>query len=253
MKDLKSQLNKGQQAQPASRLPRIQWTKKNIIIAVACGMFALILIFALIFMITFFGKAADRLASDDGTPRYAMSQQGQYGGYSGGFNTTDLTEDGIEDPAVAESPKAFEYGAVAGNNYQSAFSGVKFYAPTDWNVQDHSALGSSSNGTIYDMAATSADGETSVAVIYYPLNSQYKSASSMLNAMKKNTAGEMLNDTVSIRKGGKNFTGYLYTVEQNGTTTYSEVIGTEVNGYIVIIQAKGWTTNQLSAAMSYFK
>ncbi len=252
MKDFKDQLNRAQSIADEGNSKRGSYYNKPAIAVVTA--ICLVILAMVIVMLVIFGKAcntaADVLLDDSNNSTYANNiYSGQYSGYSGNYqsNTAEQTE------KTNAAPADFSYGVVAGTNYESSFSGLKFYGPSGWILQDHSALGSSSNGTLYDMAAQSSDGETSVAVLYYPLNSKYKSATAMLKAMQANTDGTVLNDSVSIRKGGNSFTGYIYTNNENGTTTYSEVIGTEVDGYVLLIQAKAMSSNELSAAIAYFR
>lgn len=251
MKDFKDQLNRAQSIADEGNSKRGSYYNKPAIAVVTA--ICLVILAMVIVMLVIFGKAcntaADVLLDDSSNSTYANNlYSGQYSGYSGTYQTTEAQTE-----KTNAAPADFSYGVVAGTNYESSFSGLKFYGPSGWILQDHSALGSSSNGTLYDMAAQSADGETSVAVLYYPLNSKYKSAPAMLKAMQANTDGTILNDSVSIRKGGNSFTGYIYSNNESGTTTYSEVIGTEVDGYILLIQAKAMSSNELSAAIAYFR
>lgn len=249
MKDLKDQLNKGQRAAAdAGSSKGSGYYNKPVIIAVIaiCAILLIGMIVAIILGLRFTNKAVE-VFDDPANTTYSYNLTG--GSYTSLFETTTIPGE----VSTTETVKEFSYGVVAGNNYQSDFSGLKFYGSQGWVLQDHNSVSSPGNGTIYDMYGTSEDGETSVIVMYYPLNQKYSTVTSMLKAMESSTSGTVLNDTISVRKARHNFTGYMYSTESNGTTTYSEVIGTEVNGYALIIQAKAWTTNQLSAAMAYFK
>lgn len=248
MKDLKDQLNKDSHTTVVGGSSKGSgYYNKPVIIAVI--VICAILLVGVVLFFVLFGRFTNKAVEvfDDPSTNPTYSYNG--GAYSNAIEST--TVPGAV--STTEAVKEFTYGVVAGNNYQSDFSGLKFYGAQGWRLQDHSSLSAPGNGTIYDMYGTSEDGQNSVIVMYYPLNQKYTSVASMLKAMEGSASGTVLNDTITVRKAGHNFTGYMYSVESNGTTTYSEVIGTEVNGYALIIQAKGWTTNQLSAAMAYFK
>lgn len=251
MKDFNEQLNRAERAAASGKGKRGSTVNKPVVAAIVsfCVVVLALLIVMIVVFAKFFNQATDVLLEDSGTKN---SFGNTYNGYAGSYEAYNNNTAGTTSKTTPV-PADFSYGVVAGTNYESSFSGLKFYGPKDWTLQDHTALGSSSNGTLYDMAGQSGDGQTSVAVLFYPLNRKYSSSTAMLKAMQANTEGTILNDTVSLRKGGNNFTGYVYTAEESGTTTYNEVIGAEVNGYILIIQVKAWTSNQLSAAVAYFR
>ena len=155
MKDFKEQMNRAQAAQEDNygALPE---RKNKVAIAVVVGILAVILIMG-IAVVLLINNFTNHLFDDSGststaqysyTYQYAAQGTGNYAGYTGDYSNP-YASDEEETTAAGQSSNyasgsTFQAGTVAGTTYQSAFSGIKFTAPSNWTLK--AGNGSSSGG-----------------------------------------------------------------------------------------------------------
>lgn len=257
MKDLKDQLNRAEQYTGTNG--EVPNKKNKTAIAVVIAICVVIIAFIVgIFVVinNFLGHVFDSSDSGNGISTYSYTA-GSYNGYTGSYNNS-VTTTGEQTTAAKEgsnyaSGSTFQAGTVAGTTYQSSFSGIKFTAPSSWTLK--AGNGSASNGVITDLTAQDGGNSNSVAIMYYPLSNSgsYNSASAVLSGLKASLSGvSVINNNVTLRIAGNSFTGFIYTAENNGTTIYSEVLGAEVNGYVMILNVNSLSSSDLTTVMNMF-
>lgn len=220
------------------------------IIALIAGAF---LVFGLIVVAgtIFFVKTLDKFFEENPGPGSSYSSE-----YDADSSFSDRVSDrnyGSSNSVVSN----FEYGTVNGNSYYSEFSGVSFKAPSSWVVTGYADSSYSNLLSPRDLSASDDDLSTSVVITYQAMKSHlYKSAEDALEkhmdtATRENNS--LVNSDVTASFGGNQFIGIIYKKTLSDTYSYfTEVLVSEVNGYILEIYIQADTEADLKSTLAMF-
>lgn len=221
-------------------------------------MFLVVIILGTVFIVNTFDKFVDsEPGASSGTSNYTENPTA-----SGGFDPFNPTGGGSQTvrpsrEQVTEIP--IEYGTVTGTSYFSSFSGVSFSAPSDWSVTSAGGENFLSAMNSKDLSASSANLSSNVGINYKSSKSlTYKSAADTIADYKADVQGmangTILDDDVSATYGGNRFSGIIYkkTVDEN-FAYYTEILVTELKGYIMEIYVETNSQEELNSIMGMFK
>ena len=193
----------------------------------------------------------------DSLPELSYSEQqspysGSYGAAGGTAGAYQVNGAGTAGTETAAGPGgSFQYGTVSGTTYRSAFSGITFTAPSNWKVTGGTQTGQSSSTAVMDLDASNPDGTMSVKMEYFSKNGgQYGSSGELLAALKSSITTSK--DDIHLQIGGRNFEGFLFRGKNGGKNAYSEILATEVDGYILVLQIIAPKTSDITTILNMF-
>ena len=222
------------------------------IVALIAGAF---LVFGLIIVAgtIFFVKTLDKFFEEN--PDSGSS-------YSSEYDADSNFSDRVSDRDYGSSnfvTSNFEYGTVNGNSYYSEFSGISFKAPADWVVTGYSDSSYSNLLSPRDLSASDDDMSTSVVITYQAMKSHLytKAEDALEKHIDTATTVEnnsLVNSDVTASFGGNQFVGIIYKKTMSDTYSYfTEVLVSEVNGYILEIYIQADTEADLKSTLAMFK
>ncbi|MDD6807909.1 MAG: hypothetical protein PUD72_05635 [Oscillospiraceae bacterium] len=254
--DLNDQLQKGQ------ALVNDDGRKKKRLLLGLAITYAVSLLLLIIFSVAFFVKTMDRFL--DPNTSHGNNNTGSYTTSSEDDELANIAwgtkgESGDRNSSFGnyEEDSNFVYGTVSGTTYYSTFSGVRFSAPSDWNLSGYTEGSFSNILSPTDLKASSQDMSSNVAISYKSFKkfNYSKATDGLKNYIAQASEGQnsMINDSVSVTLGGNKFTGIIYKkIMDVNYSYYIEVLVAEVNGYVLEIYVESNTADELASVMAMF-
>ncbi len=238
-KSLKQQLDGKPKKQPKPKSDK--WVPSALIIILAV-FFVLLITIGTVLLVRQMNMTEQAV---DALPNLETSQvsDGNLNYSANGSYDTGSYESGSYDAAGGTSASGYPQGTVSGTTYHSSFAGVTFTAPSDWSVTSSST---------FDLEAKSADNNSNVKIEFLSTTGgQYGSAAEVIAALKSSI--DVSDDNIHETIGGHDFVGFRFKGDNgNGSNAYSELLGTDVNGYAMIIQIIAPSVSDINTILGMF-